>query len=128
MSRNDELLRAAENIRQNAYAPYSSYKVGAAILADNGKVYCGCNVENAAYPEGVCAEASAISVMVADGGRQIMAIAIAGPKGEQVTPCGGCRQKIREFANAETSITTGDGRDFNLDDLLPVSFGPENLK
>jgi cytidine deaminase len=94
------LIDAALAVRQNAYARYSNYRVGAALLDDRGKLYAGCNVENAAYPEGICAEAGAIAAMIAGGGELIHTIVIAGGHDdiEDCTPCGGCRQKIAEFA------------------------------
>ncbi|HEV7326363.1 MAG TPA: cytidine deaminase [Bosea sp. (in: a-proteobacteria)] len=127
----DALFTAAKAAQQKAYAPYSRFKVGAAILADDGKVYPGCNVENAAYPVGACAEAGAISAMVAGGGRAIRAIVVLGDGAELVTPCGACRQRIREFAGPETPIAIAgpDGirARFSLAELLPASFGPANL-
>jgi cytidine deaminase len=127
----DALFAAAKAAQQKAYAPYSRFKVGAAILADDGKVYPGCNVENAAYPVGACAEAGAISAMVAGGGRAIRAIVVLGDGAELVTPCGACRQRIREFAGPETPIAIAgpDGirARFSLAELLPASFGPANL-
>lgn len=125
------LLQAAKDAMAQAYAPYSKYHVGAAILAENGKVYSGCNVENAAYPIGNCAEASAIAAMVRDGARLIREIAVIGSGTELCTPCGGCRQRIREFAIAETRIhacdASGVRRTFTCAELLPESFGPEHL-
>jgi cytidine deaminase len=125
------LLQAAKEAMAQAYAPYSKYQVGAAILAENGKLYSGCNVENAAYPIGNCAEASAIAAMVRDGARQIREIAVIGSGTEQCTPCGGCRQRIREFATVETRIhacdDSGVRRTFTCAELLPESFGPEHL-
>ncbi len=122
------LIEAAKKVRLNAYAPYSSYKVGAAVLDDNGLVHCGCNVENAAFPIGTCAEANAISLMVAAGGKRIVAIAAVGGTSdiETSTPCGACRQSIREFADENTRIILiGDGRkttSYSIDELLPASF------
>ena len=127
----EALFTAALAAQQKAYAPYSRFKVGAAILADDGKVYPGCNVENAAYPVGACAEAGAISAMVAGGARAIRAILVIGPGEELVTPCGACRQRIREFAAPETPVLIAgpDGvrARFSLAELLPASFGPANL-
>ncbi|AZO79740.1 MULTISPECIES: cytidine deaminase [unclassified Bosea (in: a-proteobacteria)] len=127
----DALFAAALAVQQKAYAPYSRFKVGAAILADDGKVYPGCNVENAAYPVGACAEAGAISAMVAGGSRAIRAIVVIGDGAELVTPCGACRQRIREFAAPETPILIagpeGIRARFSLAELLPASFGPANL-
>lgn len=127
----DALFAAAKAVQQKAYAPYSRFKVGAAILADDGTVYPGCNVENAAYPVGACAEAGAISAMIAGGARAIRAILVIGDGAELVTPCGACRQRIREFAAPETSIIIagpeGIRARFSLAELLPASFGPANL-
>ena len=126
-----DLVAAAAAVARNAYAPYSRFQVGAAIRDEEGRIHAGANVENAAYPQGVCAEAAAIAVMVAAGGRRIEAIAVAGPGPGLCTPCGGCRQKIREFAAPETPVLVcgpdGLRRRFTLDELLPASFGPENL-
>ena len=125
------LFAVAQASRQQAYAPYSRFKVGAAILADDGAVYSGCNVENAAYPVGACAEAGAISAMIAGGARMIQAILVIGEGPELVTPCGACRQRIREFAAPETPILIagpeGIRARFSLAELLPASFGPANL-
>lgn len=124
------LINSAKGVRDNAHAPYSGFHVGAAVLDDRGQVHLGCNVENAAYPEGLCAEATAIGAMVSHGGRKIVRIAIVGgPKGEALTrctPCGGCRQKILEFADSNTQILLEDGaglqKTYSIDDLLPLSF------
>ncbi len=125
------LFNAAEKVRKNAHVPYSNFKVGAAILAEDGNIYAGCNVENAAYPQGVCAEGGAISIMVAAGQKQIKRIYITASGADPVTPCGGCRQKIREFAATDVIIICHgvDGKPFEktLDELLPYSFGPEHL-
>lgn len=125
------LFEAARAAMERAYAPYSKFQVGAAILAANGRIYSGCNVENAAYPIGTCAEAGAIAAMVQDGARQIREITVIGRGGTLCTPCGGCRQRIREFAMPETKVHVcgpeGLRRTFTRDELLPESFGPENL-
>ncbi len=125
------LFAAASAAMERAYAPYSKFQVGAAILAGNGQIYSGCNVENAAYPVGTCAEAGAISAMVRDGAQQIREIVVIGRGEHMCTPCGGCRQRIREFAAADTKIHVcgpeGLRRTFTRDELLPESFGPENL-
>lgn len=127
----DALFAVAQAAQRRAYAPYSRFKVGAAILADDGRVYSGCNVENAAYPVGACAEAGAISAMVAGGARAIRAILVIGDGTELVTPCGACRQRIREFAQPETPIVIAGAEGirarFSLAELLPASFGPANL-
>lgn len=123
-----DLARAAMD---RAYAPYSNFPVGAVVRGANGKLYAGCNVENAAYPQGCCAEASAISAMVADGERRIVEVAVIGGGDALVTPCGGCRQRIREFADDATPIhicgPEGLRRTVTLGELLPLSFGPDNL-
>ena len=126
------LATAAQRVMQNAYAPYSKFTVGAALVTDNGNIYVGCNVENAAYPVGNCAEASAISAMVAAGETTISMIAVAGLGESLCTPCGGCRQRIREFAGAQTTVLICDGdsirHETTLNELLPMSFGPDNLR
>ncbi|WP_086468562.1 cytidine deaminase [Devosia lucknowensis] len=125
------LFEAAEAVRARAYAPYSKFQVGAAILADDGKIYVGCNVENAAYPVGNCAEPSAIAAMIAGGGKRIRRIYVTGPGSMPVTPCGGCRQRIREFADLDVEVISHgvDGTPLvqTLGQLLPHSFGPEFL-
>ncbi len=127
----DALFEAARAIQAKAYAPYSRFKVGAAIATSDGRVFTGCNVENAAYPVGSCAEAGAIAAMVAAGGSRIAEIVVMGEGDNLVTPCGGCRQRIREFAGPDTPIHVagpeGIRRSFTLDELLPFSFGPDNL-
>jgi cytidine deaminase len=133
----DDLFAAALAAREKAYAPYSRFKVGAAIRGALGGVHAGCNVENAAYPQGACAEAGAIAAMAMAGERRIAEIAVLGwndaaPDAPGLTtPCGGCRQRIREFATATTRVHVfgpeGLRRTFTLDELLPASFGPENL-
>jgi cytidine deaminase len=127
----DQLFDAALRVQASAYAPYSRFAVGAALLDEAGRVHVGCNVENAAYPVGTCAEAGAIAQMVASGGRRIRAILIVGGGPDLVTPCGACRQRIREFGDAETQIHVagpeGLRRTFSLDELLPFAFGPDNL-
>ena len=131
MVADSELLAAAEAVRARAYAPYSRFQVGAAILADDGKIYAGCNVENAAYPAGNCAEASAIAAMIAGGAKRIKRIYVTGPGREPLTPCGGCRQRIREFADPDVMVISHgiDGAPLRrtLAELLPHSFGPEFL-
>ena len=106
------LLEAATKVRDNAYAPYSHFKVGAAIRATSGQIYTGCNVENVAYPEGTCAEAGAIAAMVAAGETRIAELLVIADSPAPVPPCGGCRQKLAEFAAPETPVTlaTTDGK------------------
>ena len=128
----DDLVAAALAARDRAYAPYSRFLVGAAVLTSDGTIHAGCNVENAAYPQGVCAEAGAISAMVLAGGRRIAALVVAGAGPMPVTPCGGCRQKLREFAapDAVVHVVDATGQPLlstTLADLLPMSFGPEHL-
>jgi len=125
------LFEAARAAQTRAYAPYSGFAVGAALRDAEGRIHAGCNVENAAYPVGTCAEAGAIAAMMAGGGRRIAAVLVLGPGPGLVTPCGACRQRIREFATPETPIhvadTDGVRACFTLGALLPDSFGPENL-
>jgi len=122
------MIGAASAVRRQAHAPYSGYRVGAAVLDENGNIYTGCNVENASFPEGICAETNAIGSMVAAGGRRIVAIAVVGGADAigACTPCGGCRQRILEFADRETAvILTDDGRNVEiceLRELLPAAF------
>jgi cytidine deaminase len=114
-----------------AYAPYSNFPVGAALRSAGGGIYSGCNVENAAYPLGCCAEASAISALVSGGERRIVEVAVAGGSDLLVTPCGGCRQRLREFAADDVLIhlcgPQGLRRSVTLGELLPLSFGPDHL-
>jgi cytidine deaminase len=127
----DALLAAARTVRACAHAPYSRFAVGAAVLDEQGRIHAGCNVENAAYPQGWCAETSAIAAMVAAGGRRITAVAVCAVADEPVTPCGGCRQRIREFAADDCPIFVADEQalvaTFTLGELLPCSFGPLHL-
>ncbi|WP_343563069.1 cytidine deaminase [Kiloniella sp. b19] len=126
-----ELLKRARQAMEKAYAPYSNFQVGAVIVSENGTVYEGCNVENAAYPQGCCAEASAISAMIMGGDRQISEIYVMGHGDALVTPCGGCRQRIREFAAPDVRIHVcgpdSIRKSYDLETLLPDSFGPDNL-
>ena len=128
----DALFEAAREAQSRAYAPYSGFKVGAAVQGESGAVYAGCNVENAAYPAGTCAEEGALAAMVAAGERRIKAILVVGDGQKLVTPCGACRQRIREFGTADTPIHVagchGLRSTFTLDDLLPCAFGPDNLQ
>ncbi len=126
-----DLIEAAIAAMAKAYAPYSGFPVGAAVRGASGRIYAGCNVENAAYPQGCCAEASAISAMVMGGETRIVEAAVAGKGEELVTPCGGCRQRLREFAADDLLIhicgPQGLRRSVTLGELLPLSFGPDNL-
>jgi cytidine deaminase len=122
----NRLYEAAREVMVRAHAPYSNFLVGAAILAGDGNIYHGCNVENASYPEGWCAETSAISSMISNGQTKIVEIAVIAEKMPGVTPCGGCRQRIAEFANADTPVhlcdENGVMETIKLGDLLPRSF------
>ena len=140
-----QLLAAARAARERAYAPYSRFKVGAALLDEQGRIHAGCNIENAAYPQGQCAEASAIAHLVLAGGTRIlaavvvgggvdreMAVEVAGAAARPpVTPCGGCRQRLREFAADDIPVWAADlhsvRQRYTLGQLLPASFGPGHL-
>ena len=122
----EELLTAARAAQKNAYAPYSKFKVGAALRTTEGTIHAGCNVENVAYPQGWCAEASAIASMVGAGKKKIAECLVVGPGRKLITPCGGCRQKLAEFAAAGTPIhlcgPKGLVRTVTLGELLPLAF------
>ncbi len=126
-----DLIEAAVAAMSKAYAPYSNFSVGAAVRGASGKVYAGCNVENASYPEGCCAETSALSAMVMAGETRVTEVAVAGAGDKLVTPCGGCRQRLREFAADAVAIhicgPQGLRKTVTLGELLPLSFGPDNL-
>lgn len=126
----EELIRKANEAREQAYAPYSRYQVGAAVLTADGQVFTGCNIENAAYPSSLCAERVAIFKAVSEGHRQLRAIAVVTSNGG--SPCGGCRQVMREFGGKQLIVLIADGsgtllEELTLDELLPRSFGPEEL-
>lgn len=133
-----ELIRSAMEARKKAYAPYSKYKVGAALLTNELRIYTGCNIENAAFTPSICAERTAISKAVSEGWRKLKAIAIVGgPDGENINqyafPCGVCRQVMREFAEPEnffviTAVNEEEYKIYRLSQLLPESFGPDQLK
>ena len=128
--REDELVEAARSVMERAYAPYSQFRVGAAVLGASGQIYAGANVENASYPVGLCAERSAIATAVAAGERSLLAVAIATETDEPVCPCGMCRQMIREFAEDLPIVlsTRADVRQrHTLSALLPHSFSPQDL-
>jgi cytidine deaminase len=128
----DELVAAARAARDRAYAPYSGFAVGAALLDEHGRIHAGCNVENAAYPQSQCAEASAVGNLIVAGSRRITAVVVVGVAPEPLTPCGGCRQRLREFATGETPVWSADPdrirAQFTLGQLLPESFGPHQLR
>lgn len=125
------LMAAAQAARERAYVPYSHFKVGAALLDEQGRIHPGCNVENAAYPQGVCAEAGALSALVLAGGTRLAAVLVMGEGDAPCTPCGGCRQKLREFAADDLPVLVADPTGLRLrltlGQLLPHSFGPEHL-
>ena len=127
----DPLLNVAREVRENAHAPYSKFKVGAAIRASSGAIYTGCNVENVAYPEGTCAEAGAIAAMCAAGEYQIKEVAVIADSPNPVPPCGGCRQKLAEFADVEVPVTlattSGASLSTTVGALLPGRFEPDHM-
>jgi len=127
----DDLVRLARAMMVRAYAPYSKFHVGAAVRDEEGGIHGGCNVENAAYPQGLCAEAAAIAALVAAGKRRVVECAVMGPGPEMITPCGACRQKLREFAGDDARIhlcgPDGIRRTVTLGVLFPMSFGPHHL-
>ena len=127
----EKLFDAAKMVREKAHVPYSNFKVGVAFLTENNSIVVGCNVENASFPLGNCAEASAIASMVIGGEKKIKTIYVMTKNDEGGIPCGGCRQRIREFSDENTQIMmcSPDGvqQRINLSELLPNSFGPEHL-
>ena len=127
----ENLFKAASLVRQEAHVPYSNFKVGAAFLTEDNKIITGCNVENAAYPQSQCAEASAIGNLVSNGFTKIKEVVVIGSGDLLCSPCGGCRQRLREFAALDVNIhmcnVNGHIKTSTLEDLLPDSFGPENL-
>jgi cytidine deaminase len=131
VNQQEALVAAARAVRQHSHSPYSKYAVGAAVLDEQGRIHAGCNVENAAYPQGWCAETSALAVMVAAGGTRVMAAVVCGVSDTPVTPCGGCRQRLREFAAEDCPVWSIDlssvRATFTLGQLLPASFGPHHL-
>ena len=126
------LLRAADAAMRNAYAPYSQFKVGAAVRSANGAIYSGANVENVAFPQGACAEASALGALITAGETAITAVAVVAERVDRCPPCGGCRQRLAEFGGPDTLVYLGrPGADFStetLGDLLPGAFGRTELK
>lgn len=126
------LSEAARAVRENAYAPYSNFKVGAALRTPSGAIYSGCNVENVAYPEGTCAEAGAIAAMIAAGETEITEAYVIADSPAPVPPCGGCRQKLAEFAKGDVTVTlaTTEGVEtaMKVSDLLPGAFGRDHME
>jgi cytidine deaminase len=125
------LLATARAARQHAHAPYSRFAVGAAVMDEHGRIHAGANAENAAYPQGWCAETAALAAMVSAGGRRVLAAVVVGVAAQPVTPCGGCRQRLREFAGDEVPVWSADLQHvrarYTLGELLPASFGPQHL-
>lgn len=126
------LKEAALKVRENAHAPYSNFKVGAAILSGSGTLYVGCNVENVAYPEGTCAEAGAIAAMVASGETELAEVYVVAQSPQPVPPCGGCRQKLAEFGARDVKVTlaTTDGAELEttIGQLLPGAFDASHMQ
>lgn len=133
---NEELCSLAVNVMSNAYVPYSNYRVGAALLTKSGKIYTGCNIENASYSPTVCAERTAIFKAVSEGEREFVKIAVAGGKNGEISgefpPCGVCRQVMAEFCDSDFEILVVNGENsftvYKLSDILPYSFNPEHIK
>lgn len=127
-----ELLNAARAVRDNAHAPYSGFKVGAALRAGSGRVYTGCNVENASYPEGTCAETGALAALVAAGETEVTEVAIIADSPEPITPCGGCRQRLSEFATGDVPVimaNLGESTETKtLAALLPGAFSSQTFR
>lgn len=132
MSKLKEMIELARMARERAHAPYSGFAVGACIRAESGKLYAGCNVENAAYPQGQCAEATAIGAMVSGGDTRIVEIVVMGGGDALCTPCGGCRQRLSEFAGPDTKVHVcgpkGLRETFTMEALLPFAFSLEAPK
>ena len=126
-----KLFEKAKKVREKAHVPYSQFKVGAAFLTEDNSIVVGCNVENAAYPQSQCAEASAIGNLISQGHKKIVEIVVIGSGKKLCSPCGGCRQRLREFSKLDVSIhmcdVDGHIKTSTLGELLPDSVGPENL-
>jgi cytidine deaminase len=126
-----EMIALARTVMERAYAPYSRFRVGAVLRGANGKLYAGCNVENASFPQGTCAEVAAIAVMVADGERRIVEAVVMGEGESLIAPCGGCRQHLREFTADDVPVhlcdPSGVRRTITMGELLPLAFGPDSL-
>ena len=127
-----KLFEEAKKVREKSYAPYSKFRVGAAFLTEDNSIVVGCNVENAAYPQSQCAEASAIGNLISQGYKNIVEIVVIGSGNKLCSPCGGCRQRLREFSKLDVPIhmcsVEGHIKTSTLGELLPDSFGPENLQ
>jgi cytidine deaminase len=127
-----DLFEAARRAMERAHAPYSKFPVGAALRTDDGRVYAGCNIENASFPEGWCAETTALSHYVMGGGGTISEIAVVAEKMDRITPCGGCRQRLAEFAGPDARLHLCDAKGIvetlTLGDILPLGFRGDALK
>ena len=125
------LKDAAAAVRENAHAPYSKFKVGAAVRGASGAVYAGCNVENVSYPEGTCAEAGAIAAMVAAGETKLTEVYVIAESPVPVSPCGGCRQKLAEFGAGNVPVTMGNTsgmeKTLTIAELLPGAFDKDHM-
>jgi cytidine deaminase len=128
----DAMVSSARGVMERAYAPYSRFRVGAALLSEDGTIRPGVNLENASYPLSVCAERNAVAAMVAAGQRKILAVAVATDAATPTPPCGGCRQVLWEFGDADTTVVAEGGNGararWRLGDLLPHAFGPDDLR
>jgi cytidine deaminase len=128
----EEMLRAARAIMSRAYVPYSGFHVGAALLNEDGTIRSGVNVENASYPLSVCAERNAVASMIGSGRTKVLAVAVATNAAHPTPPCGGCRQVLWEFGDADTPVVAegseGVRARWRLGDLLPDAFGPDDLR
>jgi cytidine deaminase len=122
----DELRAAARAVKERAYAPYSGFPVGAAAMVDDGRVVVGCNVENASYGIGLCAECGLVSALQASGGGRLVAFTCVGPDGELLMPCGRCRQLLWEFGGPDLQVETMRGI-VTMAEVLPDAFGPDDL-
>ncbi len=126
-----QLMKHAVEARGTAYTPYSKFPVGAALITEDGSLYTGCNIENAAYPVSLCAERVAIFKAISDGHKKFKSLAVAADTGRPVPPCGSCRQVMSEFFDSSVAIYTtnlnGDSKTFTMDEILPFSFAPSDL-
>ena len=131
MKMEEKLMNEAKNVLHNAYSPYSDIKVGAALLTSSGRIYTGVNVENASFGLTLCAERNAITTAVTENMKKIKVLVVTGKTPEPISPCGACRQVIREFSDNDTVIILANKdkkyKITSLEELLPYSFGPEDL-
>ena len=131
MNQSNDMLALAQQAQDRAHAPYSGFRVGAVLRGGSGRLYAGCNVENAAYPQSQCAEASALGALVLGGDSRVTAVLVLGPGERPLTPCGGCRQRLLEFAEADTPVhlcsVSGENQTLTLGALMPHAFGPDSL-